>query len=526
MDDFRYVLREQAAEYQARISLLANNLTLRERAKQLVSSAYKRQCESELGELFQLFDSVQAQLQILEDEEELRPAACGHGLCAGCLAHYCVSVVKPHRKCVVPCPHAPRDAGGCEALMPREAVVRAIAEDEVATRVFTEVEVEAAATGEGEALLYCPHCSEPMTRPPDGLLPPNRPTRCPACRHKFCAHCRTAWHKRRSCARHQAYLAGGGPAAPGAAGAGGPAAVAALRRCGVRTCPGCRQGVVKASGCNHMTCVCGSEFCYVCGKGYLLGRKLCMCDKFGAAPEAPTAVDYDALIRRVEPMPESEFAATDLDKLMEQFRACGHGLCAGCLAHYCVSVVKPHRKCVVPCPHAPRDAGGCEALMPREAVVRAIAEDEVATRVFTEVEVEAAATGEGEALMYCPHCSEPMTRPPDGLLPPNRPTRCPACRHKFCAHCRTAWHRRRSCARHQAYLAGGGPAAPGAAGAGGPAAVAALRRCGVRTCPGCRQGVVKASGCNHMTCVWVRGVGWDSPEQAPPPRGPLSCVIC
>ncbi|KAG2496818.1 hypothetical protein HYH03_005224 [Edaphochlamys debaryana] len=39
-----------------------------------------------------------------------------------------------------------------------------------------------------------------------------------------------------------------------------------------------------------------------------------------AAPEAPEAVDYDALIRRVEAMPESEFAATDLDKLMEQFR--------------------------------------------------------------------------------------------------------------------------------------------------------------------------------------------------------------
>ncbi|EFJ48165.1 hypothetical protein VOLCADRAFT_74777 [Volvox carteri f. nagariensis] len=41
-----------------------------------------------------------------------------------------------------------------------------------------------------------------------------------------------------------------------------------------------------------------------------------------AAPSAsvPTAVDYDALIRRVEAMGDQEFAGVDLDQLVEQFR--------------------------------------------------------------------------------------------------------------------------------------------------------------------------------------------------------------
>ena len=33
-------------------------------------------------------------------------------------------------------------------------------------------------------------------------------------------------------------------------------------------CPGCFANVMKTSGCNHMTCKCGAEFCYLCLKPY------------------------------------------------------------------------------------------------------------------------------------------------------------------------------------------------------------------------------------------------------------------
>ena len=31
-------------------------------------------------------------------------------------------------------------------------------------------------------------------------------------------------------------------------------------------CPSCQTPVVKEEGCNHMTCRCQHEFCYVCGE--------------------------------------------------------------------------------------------------------------------------------------------------------------------------------------------------------------------------------------------------------------------
>ncbi|KAG8941677.1 hypothetical protein FRC03_004218 [Tulasnella sp. 419] len=36
-------------------------------------------------------------------------------------------------------------------------------------------------------------------------------------------------------------------------------------------CSRCGQGIEKASGCSHMTCLCGYQFCYKCGSQYLNG---------------------------------------------------------------------------------------------------------------------------------------------------------------------------------------------------------------------------------------------------------------
>jgi hypothetical protein len=34
------------------------------------------------------------------------------------------------------------------------------------------------------------------------------------------------------------------------------------------TCPGCKVEVQKESGCDHITCLCGTHFCYVCGEAH------------------------------------------------------------------------------------------------------------------------------------------------------------------------------------------------------------------------------------------------------------------
>eukprot|EP01084_Bolivina_argentea_P212028 360510_1 len=33
-------------------------------------------------------------------------------------------------------------------------------------------------------------------------------------------------------------------------------------------CPGCKMATVKISGCNHISCNCGTHWCYQCGKEF------------------------------------------------------------------------------------------------------------------------------------------------------------------------------------------------------------------------------------------------------------------
>jgi hypothetical protein len=53
----------------------------------------------------------------------------------------------------------------------------------------------------------------------------------------------------------------------------------------IKFCPKCFIQIHKITGCNHMTCRCGQEFCYVCGKEYEkdtnnIYHKKCECDLF------------------------------------------------------------------------------------------------------------------------------------------------------------------------------------------------------------------------------------------------------
>jgi len=40
----------------------------------------------------------------------------------------------------------------------------------------------------------------------------------------------------------------------------------------MKRCPRCRKFIVKIDGCNHMTCSCGYQFCWVCGGAYYSGH--------------------------------------------------------------------------------------------------------------------------------------------------------------------------------------------------------------------------------------------------------------
>ena len=92
----------------------------------------------------------------------------------------------------------------------------------------------------------------------------DRKMRCNACHEDFCALCRQPWstrvsrnktHSRRSCKRHGDRLRRESE----------DDYFATAVAIGARSCPRCSVRVQRNGGCNHMTCVCGVEWCYVCG---------------------------------------------------------------------------------------------------------------------------------------------------------------------------------------------------------------------------------------------------------------------
>ncbi|CCF36037.1 IBR finger domain-containing protein [Colletotrichum higginsianum] len=80
---------------------------------------------------------------------------------------------------------------------------------------------------------------------------------CQRCRHRTCVMCKGAEHKDQDCAQDtltQDLLR-----------------IAAAN--GWQRCFSCRRIVELEHGCNHMTCRCGAQFCYVCGNRW----KTCNC---------------------------------------------------------------------------------------------------------------------------------------------------------------------------------------------------------------------------------------------------------
>jgi E3 ubiquitin-protein ligase RNF14 len=81
---------------------------------------------------------------------------------------------------------------------------------------------------------------------------------CEACNFAFCVRCHKSWHGDFVACRAMV---------PEGSSEISEEELASLRfiRQNTSECPACQSPVVKAYGCNHMTCSCGTHFCYLCG---------------------------------------------------------------------------------------------------------------------------------------------------------------------------------------------------------------------------------------------------------------------
>ncbi|GAB1219926.1 hypothetical protein ENUP19_0046G0080 [Entamoeba nuttalli] len=80
-------------------------------------------------------------------------------------------------------------------------------------------------------------------------------TTCPRCKYLFCRKCGENWHEGKSCdewkrnkEQEQEDLK--------------------WINQNTKKCPSCGDRIQKNGGCNHMTCKCGYEFCWLCGVKY------------------------------------------------------------------------------------------------------------------------------------------------------------------------------------------------------------------------------------------------------------------
>lgn len=117
-----------------------------------------------------------------------------------------------------------------------------------------------------KSLRYCsdPRCATPFDFEESPCS--NTKVQCPLCMTVSCVSCNTKWHEGVTCEDMES--------------------VSLISKISLekkwRKCPSCSELIEQESGCSHMQCVCGCDFCYKCGIRYKKRRngtllRMCIC---------------------------------------------------------------------------------------------------------------------------------------------------------------------------------------------------------------------------------------------------------
>ncbi|OAQ34081.1 hypothetical protein K457DRAFT_14482 [Linnemannia elongata AG-77] len=159
-----------------------------------------------------------------------------HAFCLECLARYVDTQVKAQAWPIV-CPHE-----NCREVVSSFAVETLLGSEALQ---WHQLAVEHAI----QKKIYCP--SNACGRLFDGDRNDegeavNR--NCPYCNEPFCAMCHGEAHTGMDCQQRLDKIF-----------------LTMANESKWKSCPSCKHMIAKESGCDHMTCRCGNQFCYVCG---------------------------------------------------------------------------------------------------------------------------------------------------------------------------------------------------------------------------------------------------------------------
>ncbi|KAI2617612.1 hypothetical protein GGS26DRAFT_401290 [Hypomontagnella submonticulosa] len=176
-------------------------------------------------------------------------AACEHdsSICKECVGQWIASSMETVTWDRLKCPECPQ-------LLKFENV-RAFATQEVFNR-YDALATKALLSNIPE-FMWClnPRCNSGQIYPTGCER-----ARCHACRHSLCVRHNVPWHKGETCPEYERRTR--------RQRRNDKASEKHIKEI-AKPCPGCQKNVHKYTGCDHVTCVCGDEWCWLCfGKYY------------------------------------------------------------------------------------------------------------------------------------------------------------------------------------------------------------------------------------------------------------------
>ena len=181
------------------------------------------------------------------------PTTCKHTYCKMCLKKWLELATEDESYLPLRC---------CKQDLPMDFVTmcaKRLLSSEWATRLLSALQESMC-----KNKMYCPVASCSTFIDLDAVastLDMNMTFCCRRCGTAICFDCKTTMHDPSiSCAANQKMSM--------------VSDEAALRSMGFQQCKGCKRFLELTYGCNHMTCRCKFEFCYVCGEKW----KTCLCE--------------------------------------------------------------------------------------------------------------------------------------------------------------------------------------------------------------------------------------------------------
>lgn len=187
-------------------------------------------------------------------------SSCSHRFCRPCMAKHAHTKIMS-RLFPIACPHTQ-----CKSALTPDESKQLL--DPKSLAIFTVLEQEAAIPDSSK--LYCPFpdCARLMSTQMGIIVAgrvgsaPKEQARCRFCRRLLCTVCRVAWHVGLSCAAAT-------QTAPLQERQRQDADFMRLaKEKNWRKCQRCRRMIELQTGCFHITCRCGFQFCYVCGDAW------------------------------------------------------------------------------------------------------------------------------------------------------------------------------------------------------------------------------------------------------------------